>query len=311
VVDQRVARRWPSCDQLTSVDIVTADGQLLQASATENPDLFWALRGGGGNFGIATSFEYRLHPFNGRAVGGQLVYPFDQARSALRSFSELYDRAPDGLWVEPILTTMPGGARALVLDVCLTDSLESADAILAPYRRLGKPLKDAVGPVHYVKLQTQDDERARIGGRYYTKSGFVVQINDDLVDTMLAIIGGARFRARLAMPPKAPPSTASRPTPRRSGIAVLYSVLLQTSGDEAAEDPGNVAWVRSNWPAVENSPAASMQIRTCRSFRRLVWVKPMVGTMNACYLPSASTTRPILPAECEHRPQGRGDLKTS
>jgi FAD/FMN-containing dehydrogenase len=250
----RVARRFGlSCDQLTSVDVVTAEGQLLETSATENSDLFWAVRGGGGNFGVATSFEYRLHPFNGQAVGGHLVFPFEQARPALRGFAELFDRAPDGLWIEPILTTMPGGARALILDVCMTDGLESSDAALAPYRRLGKPLKDTVGPVHYVRLQTQDDERARIGGRYYTKSGFAEQISDDLVDTMLAVIGGAQVpRARLAMPPKG--AAVSRVAPDATAFwhrAPLYSVLLQTSGDEAAEDPGNVAWVRSHWPALE------------------------------------------------------------
>jgi len=250
----RLARRYGlTCDQLTSVDIVTADGQLRQASATENPDLFWALRGGGGNFGIATSFEYRLHSFDGRAVGGHLVYPIEQAGPALRGFAALFDRAPDGLWIEPILVTMPGGARALILDVCMTDGLETADAVLAPYRRLGKPLKDAVEPVHYGQLQTQDDERARIGGRYYTKSGFVAQISDDLVDTMVEVIGSAPGPGvRLAMPPKgAAVNRVARDATAFWHRGPLYSVLLQTSGDEAAQDAGNMAWVRSQWPALE------------------------------------------------------------
>jgi FAD/FMN-containing dehydrogenase len=254
----RLARRYGlTCDQLTSVDVVTADGRLLEASATENPDLFWALRGGGGNFGIATSFEYRLHPFDGRSVGGHLVFPFEQARSALRGFAELYDRAPDGLWIEPILTTTPGGARALVLDICLTDGLESADTILAPYRQLGKPLKDAVGPVHYVQLQTQDDERARIGGRYYTKSGFVDRLTGDLIDTMLDVIGSATLpRARIAMPPKgAAVDRVARDATAFWHRSALYSVLLQTSGDEPAEDARNVGWGRSQWPALEKFTA--------------------------------------------------------
>ena len=120
----RLARRYGlTCDQLSSVDVVTADGRLLEASATENPDLFWAIRGGGGNFGIATSFEYRLHPFDGQAVGGHLVFPIEQARQALRGFAELFDRAPDGLWIEPILTALPGGSRVLVLDVCCSEGL--------------------------------------------------------------------------------------------------------------------------------------------------------------------------------------------
>ena len=254
----RVARRFGlTCDQLTSVDVVTADGQLLEASATENPDLFWAIRGGGGNFGIATSFEYRLHPFDGRAVGGHLAFPIDQARQALRGFGELFDRASDGLWIEPILTTTPGGGRALVMDVCLTEDLESADAILAPYRRLGKPLRDEVGAVHYVQLQTQDDERARIGGRYYTKSGFVRQISDDLADAMLEIIRSAPVpRARIALPPKgAAVDRIARDATAFWHRGALYNVLLQASGDDPAEDAANVGWARSQWPVLEKFTA--------------------------------------------------------
>ena len=250
----RVARRFGlTCDQLKSVDVVTADGQLLEASETENPDLFWAIRGGGGNFGIATSLEYRLHPFDGKAVGGHLVFPFDQARDALRGFDEVFNRAPDGLWVEPIVTSTPGGGRVLVMDVCLTEDLKSADALLAPYRKLGKPLNDEVGPVPYVKLQTKDDERARIGGRYYTKSGFVKQLGDDLIDTALEIVRSAPVpHARLAMPPRG--AAVERVAPDATAFwyrSALYSMLLQTSGDEPVEDAANVGWVRSQWPALE------------------------------------------------------------
>jgi FAD/FMN-containing dehydrogenase len=269
----RVARRFGlSCDQLTSVDVVTADGQLLEASATENPDLFWALRGGGGNFGIATSFEYRLHPFDGRAVGGHMVFPIEQARSALRGFGELFDRASDGLWIEPILTTTPGGGRVLVMDVCLTEDLESADALLAPYRKLGKPVRDQVGAVRYGQLQTQDDERARIGGRYYTKSGFVTQISDDLVDTMIEMVRSAPVpRARIAIPPKG--AAVERIAPDATAFwhrAPLYSVLLQASGDEVAEDAANVGWARSQWPVLEKFTAgfyANMDLSEIASAR--------------------------------------------
>jgi FAD/FMN-containing dehydrogenase len=269
----RVARRFGlSCDQLTSVDVVTADGQLLEASATENPDLFWAIRGGGGNFGIATSFEYRLHPFDGRAVGGHMVFPIEQARSALRGFGELFDRASDGLWIEPILTTTPGGGRVLVMDVCLTEDLESADALLAPYRKLGKPVRDQVGAVRYGQLQTQDDERARIGGRYYTKSGFVSQISDDLIDTMIEMVRSATVpRARIAIPPKG--AAVERIAPDATAFwhrAPLYSVLLQASGDEAAEDAANVGWARAQWPALEKFTAgfyANMDLSEIASAR--------------------------------------------
>ena len=254
----RLARRFGlTCDQLSSVDVVTADGKLLAASGTENPDLFWAIRGGGGNFGIATSFEYRLHSFDGQAYGGHLMFPIEQARQALRGFADLYDRAPDGLWIEPILTTLPDGSRVLVLDVCCSEGLDSAAAALAPYRKLGRPIKDAVGPVNYVRLQTQDDERARIGGRYYTKSGFVSRLDHDLIDVMLEVIKGAPVaRPRIAMPPKGGAvDRVARDATAFWHRGALYSVLLQTSGDDPDEDADNVGWARSQWPLLEKYTA--------------------------------------------------------
>jgi FAD/FMN-containing dehydrogenase len=250
----RLARRYGlTCDQLTSVDVVTADGRLLEASPEQNGDLFWGLRGGGGNFGIATSFEYRLHRYDGRAVGGHLVFPLDQARDALRGFNELYERAADGLWIEPILSTVPGDGRVLILDICYSDAPEGAEAALAPYRRLGRPLRDEVAGVPYVRLQTKDDERARIGGRYYTKSGFVERLHDDLIDAMVESIAGAPVpMARIAMPPKggAIESTARDATAFWHRDA-LYSVLLQTSNDDPAEDAAHIGWARSEWPTLE------------------------------------------------------------
>lgn len=250
----RLSRRYGlTCDQLSSVDVVTADGRLLEASESENPELFWGIRGGGGNFGVVTSFEYRLHPFDGMATGGHLVFPFDQARQALRGFAEMYPRAPEPLWIEPILTVAPGGGRVLIMDVCCTLPPEQAEAALAAYRKLGKPIRDDVRRVSYTRLQTQDDERARIGGRYYTKSGFADTLEDGLIDKMLETIASATIpRPRLAMPPKG--GAVERVAPDATAFwhrRALYSVLLQTSGDDPAEDAGNVAWAKAHWPALE------------------------------------------------------------
>ena len=253
----RVARRFGlTCDQLSSVDIVTADGRQLQASARENPELFWGVRGGGGNFGVVTSFEYRLHPFDGYAIGGHLVFPIDQARDVLRRFADLFERAPDEIWIEPVLTRLPSGDRVLVLDVCYTGAEARADAAIAPYRQLGKP-QDGVKRVPYVELQTQDDQRARIGGRYYTKSGFVKALDDALIDAILELIKGATVpRPRIALPAW---GGAIARTPRdtsafwhRDG---LYSLIVQTAGDTPAEDAANIGWVKSQWPALEKFTA--------------------------------------------------------
>lgn len=243
-----------TCDQLTSVDVVTADGRLLEASETQNPDLFWGLRGGGGNFGVVTSFEYRLHPFSGMVYGGHLVFPFAQARDVLRGFAELYMQAPDELWVEPVLVKSPAGERMLVVDVCYSGLHENAERELAPYRRLGKPLRDELGFTRYHQLQTKDDERARFGRRYYTRSGVVSRLENGLVDVIVEIFGAAKVRQpRIALPAQ---GGATNQVPRDATALwhrdVLHSVIVQTTGDDAAFDGENIEWVRSNWPAVES-----------------------------------------------------------
>ena len=250
----RLARRYGlACDQVASVDIVTADGRLLQASETENPDLYWAVRGGGGNFGVVTSFEYRLHPFDGWATGGHLVFPFEQARPVLRGFAELFDEAPDGLWIEPLLTKRPDGLRVLVLDMCCSDPPEAAEAAVAPYRRLGKLLQDNVKRVTYTQLQTQDDARARIGGRYYLKSGFVERLTDGLIDTAIETLASATIpRPRIAMPSMG--GAVARVAPDATAYwyrGALYSVILSTSNDDPADDAATIQWARSQWPALE------------------------------------------------------------
>jgi FAD/FMN-containing dehydrogenase len=250
----RLARRYGlTCDQLSSVDIVTADGRLLEASEAENADLFWAVRGGGGNFGVVTSFEYRLHPFDGSATGGHLFFPFEQARPVLRGFAELFEKASDGLWIEPVLTVAPGGARVLILDVCCSNPPEMAEAELAPYRKLGKVMRDEVKRVRYTQLQTQDDERARIGGRYYTKTGFVEGLEDGLIDAAIETIASASVaRPRIAMSAKG--GAVGRVPPDATAFwyrRALYSVIFQTSNDDPADDARNVGWVKSQWPALE------------------------------------------------------------
>jgi FAD/FMN-containing dehydrogenase len=252
----RLGRRFAAtCDNVTTVDVVTASGRLLQVSATENPDLYWGVRGGGGNFGVVTSFEYRLHPFDGRVYGGHLIYPFAQARDVLRGFADAFARAPDELWIEPVLAVTPTGDKVAILDVCYSGPMETAERALAPYRRLGKPLRDELGPMKYAHLQTKDDERARRGRHYYTKSGFVKQLESSLIDVIVDTFGGASVRMpRVALP--AHGGAIGRV--KRDATAfwhrdALHSVILQVSGDDAFGDAQNIEWVKASWPAIEAS----------------------------------------------------------
>lgn len=171
----RLARRYGlALDNLRSVDIVTADGRLLHASDEENPDLFWGVRGGGGNFGVVTTFEFRLHPMDRTVIGGEVRYPLSRARELLEFFAEFAAAAPDELYVDAGLMAPPGGgAGTSVLEVCYSGPPGDAERVLAPLRKLGKPLSDTIGPKDYVAVQRSGDQRDVRNIGTYLKSGFL------------------------------------------------------------------------------------------------------------------------------------------
>src|SRR5882757_2939678 len=153
-------------DNLISADVVTADGALIQASAAENPDLFWAIRGGGGNFGVVTSFEFKLHPVGPNVASGLIVHPFARARELLAGYRDVAAAAPDELtvWVvlrkAPPLPFLPAevhGKEILVLAVCYAGEPANAEKALAPLRALGEPIADVIGVQPYAVWQTAFD----------------------------------------------------------------------------------------------------------------------------------------------------------
>src|SRR5579859_1455570 len=131
----RLCRKYGlACDNLVAADLVTADGRFVKASLTENPDLLWALRGGGGNFGVVTSFEYRLHAVGPTMFGGRVVYPFTQAREVLRGFSDFTAALPDEAFVFALLPPAPDHQRMVVFDGCYCGPVEAGERVLAPLR---------------------------------------------------------------------------------------------------------------------------------------------------------------------------------
>jgi FAD/FMN-containing dehydrogenase len=250
----RLARRFAmTCDNVASVDIVTADGRLLQANAAENPDLFWGVRGGGGNFGVVTSFEYQLHPFDGKVFGGYLVYPFAQARDVLRGYVGAFAQAPDELWIDPAVVATSSGDKFVELDVCYSGPPSSGDQVVAPFRRFGKPIRDELKPVSYTALQASADARARVGRRYYNKSGFIKELRSDLVDTMSETIASTNgVNARLTLSPRG--GAIARVAPESTAFwyrAAPYNLLLAAATDDPAEDSRITSWGRSAWPTLE------------------------------------------------------------
>jgi FAD/FMN-containing dehydrogenase len=183
----RVARRFGlALDNVRSVDIVTAGGDYVHASADENPELFWGLRGGGGNFGVVTSFEFDLHPMQREVVGGIILFPMKDAKSVLTWYSEYEGTAPDELYLSGTLLSDPKkGISGVGFATCFSGSKADAEKVYRPLRSAGKPLVDAIAPVDYVALQRSgdiDDPRA-IGS--YTKTGYVKKISPQLVDAMI------------------------------------------------------------------------------------------------------------------------------
>ena len=181
-----LARKYGlASDNLLSVDIVTADGKLRTASDTENTDLFWGVRGGGGNFGVVTSFEYRLHPV-GPVVGGFVFYPFAIAREVLQRYRELTHTAPDELAADAVLLTLPDGSKVAGIAVCYCGPVAEGERLLGPLKAFHTPLVDQLGPTSYRAVQTMLDASYPSGVQHYWKSSFLQDIGDKAIDTMIA-----------------------------------------------------------------------------------------------------------------------------
>ena len=173
-----------ACDNLVSVDLVTADGTMVTATATDNPELFWGLSGGGGNFGIVTSFVYRLHAV-GPLLAGPVFYPFATAREALALYRDFATSIPDEVNTVAALMNSPDGDPLAAIVLCYNGDLAIGEKILRPLRSFGPPVADQVAPTPYRKVQTFFDEAFIRGRRYYFKSNFTRSISDEAVATLV------------------------------------------------------------------------------------------------------------------------------
>ena len=181
----QMARHGLASDNLLSVDIVTAGGKLLTASSSQHDDLFWALRGGGGNFGVVTSFEYRLHPMSSTIAGGMVLYPMEQAREVLRAYRDYAKGTPDDLSVFAALLTTPDGHDVVAIIAAWFGPPGEAASHLDPIRKFGTPIADLLGPMSYRQLQSMFDAAVPHGMRRYWKSGYFPTIPDELIDIVL------------------------------------------------------------------------------------------------------------------------------
>jgi FAD/FMN-containing dehydrogenase len=173
-------------DNVRSMQVVTANGHVLNVSPVESPDLFWALRGGGGNFGVVTSFEFALHPIGPKVTGGPVAYPFPAAGDVLRRYREFTAGVPDALTAFAALIHSPdGAARLAAIVACHAGSLSTAEREVAPLRSFGQPVLDGLGPIDYTRMNTLLDAAYPRGALNYWKSTFLAELSDAAIDTML------------------------------------------------------------------------------------------------------------------------------
>jgi FAD/FMN-containing dehydrogenase len=175
-----------AADNLISVELVNADGAVLNVTEESDPDLFWALRGGGGNFGVATSLQYRLHPLR-EVVGGLVAHPFEAAGDVLRFYRDFTASVPDELTVFAGLVYAPGSTdvRLAALVVCHAGSPEQAEKDLAPLRAFGDPILAELGPMPYPVMNTLLDDGFPRGALNYWKSSFVKSLDDELIEVAI------------------------------------------------------------------------------------------------------------------------------
>ncbi|MEA2125318.1 MAG: hypothetical protein QOI80_2100 [Solirubrobacteraceae bacterium] len=181
-------------DSLLAAEVVLADGSVVIASADEHRDLFWALRGGGGDFGVVTRFDFRAHRIGRIVLAGMLVYPWARAREAMRAARDLMDGAPEELGMFAVLLTAPPaepfppdiqGGPAAVISVAWCGDLAEGERVLAPLRASCPPALDLVGPMPYLALQSMLDATAPHGGNYYDRLHNLDAVGDDLIDTLV------------------------------------------------------------------------------------------------------------------------------
>jgi FAD/FMN-containing dehydrogenase len=258
-------------DNLLSADVVTADGKLVRASQDENEDLFWALRGGGGNFGVVTSFEFKLHPLGPEVLSGLIVHPLDQARELLPAYRRIAKEAPDELtvWVVmrkapplPFLPTEWHGKEVLVFAVCYSGDMKAGEKAVQPLRALGKPIADVVSPHPFTGWQAAFDPLLTPGARNYWKSHDFTDLSDAAIgvvldavsnlptpecEVFLAHIGGAMARV---------PADAT-PFPNRDAHFIMN---VHTRWRDKAQDQACVAWARRLFEATAPFASGSVYV---------------------------------------------------
>ncbi len=240
-------------DNLISADVVLADGRFLTASATQNQDLFWGLRGGSGNFGVVTSFEYQLHAVGPTILGGMVVYPLTKAKEMLRFYREFTRTAPDELTIYAGLLNPPDGATVAALICCYCGPLDKGEQVVRPLKSFGPPLQNMLGPIPYTAQQSLTDAALPAGSYYYTKGGFLPDLTDEAIEvfaeyaaTKPSPLSAVLVQTVCGAASRVDSSATAFPHRRFPYAPVIVSQWLDTAGSDK-----NVGWARDFWKALQ------------------------------------------------------------
>ena len=249
-----------TCDTLRSMEVVLADGRVVRASARENEDLFWALRGGSGNFGIVTSFEYQLFPVGPEILGGAIAWRGEDATQVLQAFAEFTAAAPRELTSIAVLRIAPPapwlpkeihGKPIAAIFICHTGPVAEGEKLLAPLRQLGQPVADIVTRRPYTQMQSLLDATQPKGRRYYWKSHYLSSVGRETIDT--AVEHAARIKSPHSAILMFQIGGALNELPAgHSPVGnrdAKYVLNITGSWEQPADDAANVAWARDCFEA--------------------------------------------------------------
>lgn len=241
-----------ACDNMIGAEVVTADGKVLHASATENADLFWGLRGGGGNFGVVTTFEFKLHPVS-TIFGGMLLYPLARARDVLRLYRDVTRSAPDALTVFAAMMHTPDGIPVIALVICYNGPADEGERAIKAFRDFETPMAGAVGPMPYTDLQTMLDAGFPSGLQVHWRSEFVKSIPDALIEA--AVSAFEKVPSPLSALMFEQFGGAVKRVPRDETAFdrrdADYNLVIVSRWADPADAAPNVAWARSTSEAAK------------------------------------------------------------
>ncbi len=250
-----------ACDNLLSADVVTADGQFVTASKQEHADLFWGVRGGGGNFGVVTSFAFQLHPVGPTVMAGVVFYPMERAREVLHFYRDYAAAAPDELTMAAVLRIAPPapflpqhihGKPVIGIGACYSGSIEEGERVMRPLSNFGTPVANMIAPMPFVRLQSMLDTSSPSGHHYYVKSEYLPGLSDAAIETIISHASqlSSLLTAVLIAQLGGAISRVNEHATAAGNRKAQFVLNIQSSWLEPGESPRHIQWTREFWTAM-------------------------------------------------------------